>query len=84
MQTSHRNARQSVIRFFGTLSALSIISLLPASAEAQNAAQPRKWTIELYGGGSSASASTSGTPIASFPVGTPFTIASGQPSRAVS
>lgn len=31
-----------------------------------------------------ASGSTSGTPIASFPVGTPFTLASGQPSRAVS
>jgi hypothetical protein len=84
MPTCRRNVRKPVIRSFGTLTALASLILLPPVAEAQNAARPDKWTIELYGGGSVASGSTSGTPIASFPAGTPFTLQSGAPSRAVS
>ena len=83
MPTSHRNVR-NLIRSLGTLAAFALIVLLPAPAEAQSAVQQGKLTIELYGGGSVASGSSSGTPIAGFPVGTPFTLASGQPSRAVS
>ena len=83
MPTCRRNRRQSFLRSLGTLAGFALIVLLPATARAQNAAQG-KWSIELYGGGSVASGSTSGTPIASFPAGTPFTLASGQPSRAVS
>jgi hypothetical protein len=84
MPTCRRTARQSVIRSLGTLPALLLTFLLPAPAEAQNAAPQGKLTIELYGGGSVASGSSSGTPIAGFPVGTPFTLQSGAPSRAVS
>jgi hypothetical protein len=83
MPTVRRYARRLLIVAFGTLSAVGI-GLVPASAEAQNAARPGKWTIELYGGGSSASGSTTGTPIDDFPAGTPFTLVSGAPSRAVS
>jgi hypothetical protein len=71
-------------RSVGMLTVLAFVVWLPASAEAQNAARPGKWTIELYGGGSSASASTGGTGIAAVPGGTPFTLTSGAPSRAVS
>lgn len=83
MSTGRRTARKFVTRSLGTLTAFASIILMPALAEAQNAAQG-KWSIELFGGGSMASGSTSGTPIASFAPGTPFTLASGQPSRAVS
>ena len=84
MPTCRRNARQSVSRSLITLSTLAVVVLLPAMAEAQSAATPGKWTIEFYGGGSAASGSSSGTPIASFAPGTPFTTESGRPSRAVS
>ena len=70
------------VRTFGALVAL-IIGLVPAMAHAQNAARPGKWTIELYGGGSAGSASTSGTAIEGFEPGVPFAVESGQISRAV-
>ena len=65
-----------------TLIAIALIGL-PAIAEAQNAARPRKWTVELYGGAASTSAPASGTPIPNFPAGAPFTLASGETSRSV-
>jgi hypothetical protein len=55
---------------------------LPTAALAQTTAPPSKWTIEAYGGSTSASDSTSGTAGAAFPVGVPFTTAAGFPSRA--
>jgi len=64
------------------LTALALLALA-ASAEAQNATPAGKWTVELYGGRSSGSDSTSGKPTATFPAGDPFTLDSGQPSRAV-
>jgi hypothetical protein len=64
------------------LIALAVVGLA-APAEAQNAAQQGKWTVELNVGGSAGSGSTSGTPTGSFPAGAPFTLASGQPSRFV-
>ena len=79
-----RSVRRPIIQIMGMLTAGVLFGLLPAFARAQNAARPGPWTIELYGGASSASGSSSGTPIATFPAGTPFTLASGQPSRAVS
>lgn len=84
MPSCRRSARHSVIRPLGTLAALAVVVLLPVSAEAQSASPPGKWAIEFYGGGSAASGSSSGTPIDSFPAGAPFTLQSGQPSRAVS
>ncbi len=57
---------------------------LPASAIAQNAARPAKWTVELYGGGSAPSASSGGAPIEGFDSGVSFPAESGQLSRAVS
>lgn len=84
MPTFPRRVRRSVTRAVGTLTAIALIGLLPAPALAQNAARPGKWTIELYGGGSSSSASSSGEAREGFEPGALFTTESGQPSRAVS
>ncbi|MEO6222880.1 MAG: hypothetical protein ABIP90_06490 [Vicinamibacterales bacterium] len=83
MPAFRRDVRPSV-RTIGVLLTVAIGGLFPSSAAAQNAARAGKWAIELYGGGSSTSASSSGTPLAGFTPGTPFTLQSGQPSRAVS
>jgi hypothetical protein len=64
--------------------ALSGVLLAPAAAQAQNAADNRKWTIELYGGAAKGMGTANGSSDASFPAGAPFTLVSGQPSRAVS
>jgi len=82
MPQSPRHVRRSVVRTFEAIAVGTLFLLLPASALAQ--AQPGKWTIEIYGGGSSSSASKGGTPIATFAPGNIFTTESGQPSRAVS
>ncbi len=84
MPSSCRDIRRPVVRMFPILTAAALCGLLPASAQAQTFARPGPWTIELYGGGSSSSASAGGTPIGSLPAGTPFALASGQPGRAVS
>lgn len=68
----------------GALTVAALCGFLPASALAQNAARPGSWTIEVYGGGSSSSGSSTGSPLASFDAGTPFTTESSRPSRAVS
>lgn len=83
MLTSSRWFRRAVSKLVGTLTVITLAGLLPAAAQAQNAARPGKWTIELYGGGSSSSASSSGKAI-EFEEGTPFATESGQISRAVS
>lgn len=65
-----------------TLAALSLLA--PVAVGAQEPAPPaaRRWTIEIYGGGVHESRSTGGTPIAQFPAGNVFTMASGGTSRA--
>ena len=78
------NVRRSTTRTAVAWTALSVIALLPAPAEAQNAAEKGKWTIELYGGGAKGLGTIGGTSEATFPAGAPFTLVSGQPSRAVS
>lgn len=82
MPASSRHARRSVARTFASMAVGAALLLVPVIAEAQT--QPGKWTIELYGGGSSSSAPSNDGPIPSFAPGTPFTAESGQPSRAVS
>jgi hypothetical protein len=77
------DARRCAFRVRGVL-ILIAVSGFSSPANAQNAPRPGKWTIELYGGGSASSASTSGTPLDAFEPGDPFATQSGQISRAVS
>lgn len=76
--------RRSAAKTAGTLTAIALMGLLPAAAQAQNAVRPGKWTIEFYGGGSSSSGSSSGEAMEGFGAGAPFATESGQTSRAVS
>ena len=76
--------RLSIIRSVATLTVASVLGLMPALAAAQNAARSGKWTIELYGGGSTSSSSSKGSGLEAFEPGVVFAAESGQPSRAVS
>lgn len=59
-----------------------ILAALPASSSAQSTSQPAsRWSIEIYGGAASATEASGGTAGPAFPAGTPFTTASGGPSR---
>lgn len=73
-------------RFAGRIrgALLACALALPASAEDQTATRSQKWTFEIYGGGAPAAFASTGASRAAFPVGSSFTLASGQPSRAVS
>lgn len=84
MTIVRHEARFPVARAAALVIASITCLLLPSESSAQNASEPRKWTVELYGGGSMGLGTISGTSGTTFPAGTPFTLASGQPSRAVS
>lgn len=60
-----------------------VATLLPVVASAQTPAPTRRWAVELYGGALTQSQSSTGTPIAEFPVGETFMTESGSPSRLV-
>lgn len=59
---------------------LSIAIAAPASA--QGTGKPRRWTIEVYGGGAIGQTPVGGAPVAEFPAG-PLLETDGAPSRVV-
>jgi len=59
-----------------------ILAALPEPSYAQSTSRSAsRWSIEIYGGAASATEASEGTAGPAFPAGTPFTTASGAPSR---
>lgn len=82
MPTLPLPSRRASLRAAVVAAAVAVL-VLPGIARAQQAATSggSRWTIGVYGGALAGSQSSSGTPIAEFPVGGTFTTASGHLSR---
>lgn len=65
-----------------TLAAVTVIAPVEVMAQEPTAPAARRWTIEIYAGGVQESRSSDGTPVAEFPAGGVFSMASGASSRA--
>lgn len=83
MTTCARDFRRPCVPIPGILAGLMLVLHPSAFAEDQKPTQSSAWTLELFGGATSASGSQNAT-IATFAPGTSFSLASGQPGRAVS
>ena len=60
---------------------MSAVAAQPVSAQSFSGPRPSRWTLEVYGGQTTASISTSGSPVPQFPVGPATVTEAGSASR---